>query len=123
MEMLLIVNTASDGGLGHNNPVLHLIEEAERIYPLDEIGCMISIGTGVQQGLKLAADGTVRQSMLGLPLIGKVAAKVDAAIVAAALATSTALHNQNSAALESTTGSTFLPKQISNYLSIKKWVL
>ncbi|KAF8244380.1 FabD/lysophospholipase-like protein [Wilcoxina mikolae CBS 423.85] len=58
-----------DGGLGHNNPVLHVIEEAERIYPLAEIGCIISIGTGVQQGVRLAAEGTVRTNMFVLPFI------------------------------------------------------
>ncbi|KAA8909949.1 acyl transferase/acyl hydrolase/lysophospholipase [Sphaerosporella brunnea] len=77
-----------DGGLGHNNPILHLIEEAEMMYPSAEIGCIVSLGTGVQQGLKLAAEGTVRTNMLWLPFFGKLAAKLDAALVAAALATS-----------------------------------
>jgi len=74
--------------LGHNNPVQHLIAEAKMAYPLAEIGCIISIGTGVQHGVKLAAEGTARTNSFGLPVIGWMAAKIDAAIVAAALATS-----------------------------------
>jgi hypothetical protein len=81
-------NCVRDGGLGHNNPVLHLINEAETLYPLDKIGCIISIGTGCQQGVRLAAEGTARTNIFGLPIIGRMAAKIDAAIVTAALATS-----------------------------------
>ncbi|KAF8532066.1 acyl transferase/acyl hydrolase/lysophospholipase, partial [Trichophaea hybrida] len=77
-----------DGGLGHNNPVLHLIKEAKMAYPQADIGCLISIGTGVQQGVKLAAEGAARTNIFGLPIIGRMAAKIDAAIVVAALATS-----------------------------------
>jgi hypothetical protein len=65
-----------------------LIEEAERLYPVAEIGCLVSIGTGVQQGLRLAAEGTVRTNMFVLPFLGKIAARLDASLVAAALATS-----------------------------------
>lgn len=53
-----------------------------------EIGSIISIGTGVQQGLRLAAEGTVRTNMFMLPFLGKIAAKIDAALVTTALATS-----------------------------------
>lgn len=81
-------NCLRDGGLGHNNPVLHLIKEAKMAYPLAEIGCIISIGTGAQQGVRLAAEGTARANIFGVPLIGRMAAKFDAAIVVAALATS-----------------------------------
>ncbi|KAI5816743.1 acyl transferase/acyl hydrolase/lysophospholipase [Pyronema omphalodes] len=77
-----------DGGLGHNNPIFHLIQEAEGIFPAIEIGCIISIGTGMQQGLELAAEGAVLTGLLNFPILGQVAAKVDAAIVTAALATS-----------------------------------
>ncbi|KAF8535216.1 acyl transferase/acyl hydrolase/lysophospholipase [Trichophaea hybrida] len=77
-----------DGGLGHNNPILHLIKEAEEAYPFAEIGCVISIGTGAQQGLQLAAEGTMRTNMSGVPILGNIAAKIDAAVVAAAIATS-----------------------------------
>ena len=35
-----------DGGLGYNNPVRPLVEEAKRIWPSREIGCIASIGTG-----------------------------------------------------------------------------
>lgn len=36
-----------DGGLGYNNPVRPLVEEARHIWPGREIGCIVSIGTGV----------------------------------------------------------------------------
>ena len=36
-----------DGGLGYNNPVRPLIEEAVRIWPERNIGCIVSIGTGI----------------------------------------------------------------------------
>jgi hypothetical protein len=83
-----LTDTLRDGGLGHNNPILHLIQEAEGIFPATEIGCIVSIGTGIQQGLELAAEGTVLTSLLHFPILGQMAAKIDAAIVTAALATS-----------------------------------
>jgi hypothetical protein len=36
-----------DGGLGYNNPVLQVLEEAEVQFPNDHIACVLSIGTGV----------------------------------------------------------------------------
>ncbi len=37
-----------DGGLGYNNPIRLLIDEARHIWqPTREIGCIVSIGTGV----------------------------------------------------------------------------
>lgn len=68
-----ILTVLSGGGLGHNNPILHLIKEAEETFPLAEIGYVISIGTGAQQGLKLAADGTMRTNMSGVSVLGKIA--------------------------------------------------
>ncbi|KAI5776410.1 acyl transferase/acyl hydrolase/lysophospholipase [Geopyxis carbonaria] len=77
-----------DGGLGHNNPVFSVLDEAERNYPCAEIGCVISIGTGVQDKLKLAVEGGARHNLFKIPIIGKLAAILDTGIVAAALATS-----------------------------------
>ena len=37
-----------DGGLGYNNPIRPLMEEASRIWPQRDIGCIVSIGTGVR---------------------------------------------------------------------------
>jgi hypothetical protein len=37
-----------DGGLGYNNPIRLAMEEARHIWPASrEIGCVVSIGTGV----------------------------------------------------------------------------
>ncbi|KAH0544765.1 hypothetical protein FGG08_001132 [Glutinoglossum americanum] len=36
-----------DGGLGYNNPIRPLMEEARQIWPNREISCIVSIGTGV----------------------------------------------------------------------------
>ena len=37
-----------DGGMGYNNPIRALIEEARHIWPSDrKTGCIVSIGTGV----------------------------------------------------------------------------
>ncbi|KAF8536158.1 hypothetical protein BDD12DRAFT_935396, partial [Trichophaea hybrida] len=81
-------------GLGHINPILHLIDEAESFYKDSEIGCIISIGTGVQPGRRLAAEGTARANMFGVPLVGRLAAQVDTGPVASALATSSKYINQ-----------------------------
>lgn len=37
-----------DGGIGYNNPIRALIEEASHLWPRERnIGCVVSIGTGV----------------------------------------------------------------------------
>jgi hypothetical protein len=36
-----------DGGLGNNNPIRPLIDEAKHIWPHRDIGCIVSIGTGM----------------------------------------------------------------------------
>ncbi|CAK7221370.1 hypothetical protein SBRCBS47491_004506 [Sporothrix bragantina] len=36
-----------DGGLGYNNPVEQVLEEASRIFPGRNVDCVVSIGTGV----------------------------------------------------------------------------
>lgn len=39
--------TFVDGGLGYNNPVEQLLEEARRVFPRRKVACVVSIGTGV----------------------------------------------------------------------------
>ena len=39
--------TFLDGGLGYNNPVEQVLEEARRIFPGRKVACVVSIGTGV----------------------------------------------------------------------------
>jgi predicted acylesterase/phospholipase RssA len=36
-----------DGGLGYNNPIWPLVDEARHIWPNRDIGCLVSIGTGM----------------------------------------------------------------------------
>jgi hypothetical protein len=36
-----------DGGLGNNNPILSLIDEARHLWPNRDIGCIVSVGTGI----------------------------------------------------------------------------
>ncbi|MCJ1471106.1 hypothetical protein MMC07_009754 [Pseudocyphellaria aurata] len=36
-----------DGGLGHNNPIRSLMDEANHLWPNSSIGCIVSIGTGM----------------------------------------------------------------------------
>jgi predicted acylesterase/phospholipase RssA len=36
-----------DGGLGYNNPIRPLMDEARCIWPNRDIGCIVSIGTGM----------------------------------------------------------------------------
>ena len=37
-----------DGGLGYNNPVRALMDEVTHIWPTRKVGCIVSIGTGIQ---------------------------------------------------------------------------
>jgi hypothetical protein len=36
-----------DGGLGYNNPIRPLMDEARHIWPNRDFGCIVSIGTGI----------------------------------------------------------------------------
>ncbi|KAH0542026.1 hypothetical protein FGG08_003575, partial [Glutinoglossum americanum] len=36
-----------DGGLGYNNPIRPLLDETRHIWPQREIGCIVSVGTGI----------------------------------------------------------------------------
>ncbi|KAL9042408.1 MAG: hypothetical protein Q9214_003789, partial [Letrouitia sp. 1 TL-2023] len=36
-----------DGGLGYNNPIRALMEEKSHIWPDRQVGCIVSIGTGI----------------------------------------------------------------------------
>ncbi|KAH7355350.1 acyl transferase/acyl hydrolase/lysophospholipase [Rhexocercosporidium sp. MPI-PUGE-AT-0058] len=45
-----------DGGLGHNNPSEHLINEAEKRWPGRPIGALVSIGTGKARSTRLAKE-------------------------------------------------------------------
>jgi hypothetical protein len=36
-----------DGKLGYNNPIRLLLDESRHIWPRREIGCIVSVGTGI----------------------------------------------------------------------------
>ena len=56
-----------DAGLGCNNPVKYVVEEAERIFEGEEyVACLLSIGTGLAQAVKLARPKSL-QNVLGMP--------------------------------------------------------
>ncbi|KAK4233068.1 acyl transferase/acyl hydrolase/lysophospholipase [Achaetomium macrosporum] len=43
--------TFVDGGLGYNNPVEQVLEEARRIFPGRKVACVVSVGTGVASAI------------------------------------------------------------------------
>src|SRR5436190_12860203 len=55
-EMHIDGNLYVDGGIGYNNPSEEAIREARRIWPKREIGCLVSIGTGLMQPISGATN-------------------------------------------------------------------
>lgn len=41
-----VQETFVDGGLGYNNPVEQVVEEARLLFPGRKVACVVSIGTG-----------------------------------------------------------------------------
>ena len=56
------------GGMGCNNPVQQVLQEAELIFPDRHVACIISIGTGQAQTLSIPKPGWFQQ-MLPLQVI------------------------------------------------------
>ena len=48
--------TYGDGGTGWNNPTAEAITEAHKIWPNRPIGCLLSIGTGLEKAIQLNHD-------------------------------------------------------------------
>ena len=46
--------TYGDGGTGYNNPTMEAMKEAHHIWPDSPIGCLVSIGTGLENALQLS---------------------------------------------------------------------
>ena len=46
-----------DGGMGHNNPVLQVLQEAELMFPDRHVACIVSIGAGQAQTLRIPKTG------------------------------------------------------------------
>jgi predicted acylesterase/phospholipase RssA len=83
-----------DGGLGYNNPTILLINEAEEFFSASEIGCLVSIGTGVQRGKELAAKSSIGTKFFLVPIVGMYAAMADASVVMKDIATSSEFNHQ-----------------------------
>lgn len=45
-----------DGGIGYNNPAELAIDEAHNIWPGRCIGCLVSVGTGLEDAIQLGRD-------------------------------------------------------------------
>ena len=41
-----------DGGLGYNNPIEQVLEEAKRVFPGRRVACIVSIGTGLKSAIR-----------------------------------------------------------------------
>ena len=50
-----------DGGMGCNNPIIQVLEEAHLIFPSRKVACIISIGTGQAQTIIIPKSGRLRQ--------------------------------------------------------------
>ncbi|KFA46064.1 hypothetical protein S40293_10064 [Stachybotrys chartarum IBT 40293] len=55
----------SDGGTGWNNPTSEAIAEADEIWPNRPIGCIVSMGTGLEDPVQLRdSNGQVKESFV-----------------------------------------------------------
>lgn len=45
-----------DGGLGYNNPIEQVLEEASRVFPGRKVACVVSIGTGLARAIQFPAS-------------------------------------------------------------------
>jgi predicted acylesterase/phospholipase RssA len=52
-----------DGGLGCNNPVIQILEEAVLMFPGRHLSCIISIGTGHARTIKIPPPTWLRQRL------------------------------------------------------------
>ncbi|CAK7238307.1 hypothetical protein SEUCBS140593_010533 [Sporothrix eucalyptigena] len=48
--------TFVDGGLGYNNPIEQVLEEACRIFPKRKVACIVSIGTGLARVIRFPSS-------------------------------------------------------------------
>jgi hypothetical protein len=52
-----------DGGVGLNNPTEQVLQEAESIFPGRYIACIISIGTGQRQTIRIPKPGLFQRAV------------------------------------------------------------
>ena len=57
-----------DGGMGCNNPIQQVLEEAELVFPDRHVACIVSIGTGQAQTISIPEPGWF-QRMLPLQVV------------------------------------------------------
>jgi Patatin-like phospholipase len=62
-----------DGGTGWNNPTAEALAEAHYVWPSRPIGCLLSIGTGLEEANQLSEDGHVRSGGFSGSLLQTVA--------------------------------------------------
>ena len=68
-----------DAGTGWNNPTIEAIAEAHSIWPNRPIGCLLSIGTGLEKSKKLGDGSSEPYSWLLSKLVPKRSFKLDVA--------------------------------------------
>ena len=59
----IVDQTYIDGGIGLNNPTQKLLEEAQHIFPNGHVSCIISIGTGKGNIIKLPKASFIREAV------------------------------------------------------------
>jgi Patatin-like phospholipase len=68
--------TYGDGGTGWNNPTAEAIAEAYKIWPTRPIGCLLSIGTGLEKSIQLnytedaSSEGVAKRLLQALAPMG-----------------------------------------------------
>ena len=60
-----------DGGMGWNNPTEEAIHEVYNIWPNRPIGCLVSVGTGLEDAIQLGDNGTDKRKGLARSLLQK----------------------------------------------------
>jgi len=68
-----------DAGTGWNNPTVEAIAEVHKIWPKRPIGCLLSIGTGLEKAKKLGDGSNESCSWLLSKLVPKKSFKLDVA--------------------------------------------
>jgi len=51
-----------DGGMGCNNPIIQVLEEAQLLFPGRHVASIVSIGTGHPEAIRLPARTGVQQA-------------------------------------------------------------
>lgn len=64
--------TFVDGGIGFNNPVEQVLEEASRIFRGRKVGCIVSIGTGVSAAVRFPDNPSLAPRKLVNALTGMI---------------------------------------------------